>query len=238
MTNETTSHTAARFTTLWGGGALAASALLSLLMTLPFVTLNGVTALSWYEVSNAVTSVGGVIAALLLAGAVYCLGLGIRGDAGLVGQSQVGRVAVLLAVAAMVVKSLIRLFFIVLPPHPTAESLSVWDYLRSDIQVALAALSLVCVVVAVVVVVRRGVLNRALRWGLVIVVAWMLLVQVIQYIPFPVGGPGGTFRMFVIVASNAYVVGLLLQGVLGVGIALYGQSAALRRRAAIINEHW
>ncbi|WP_308466417.1 hypothetical protein [Rathayibacter soli] len=226
--------TATRFTTLWGGCGIAASALLSLLIGLPFITLNGVTALSWYPVPNVVLSVVSFIAALILAGAVFCLGFGVRGETGLVGGSRTGRIAVGVFVIATVVGGLVRLLVVVWSGPAPYEPLVVRGYLLAG----LGAVALASLIVAVIVVLRRRALNRALRWGLAIVIAWTLLRQAVSYFPFVPAQPNATFTGILIFAGNGYNVGLLLQIVLGASIALHGQAAALRRRAAIINEHW
>jgi len=234
MTQSIATHTVTRFTTLWGGCGVAASALLLLVIELPFVTVNGVTALSWYAVPTAVASVVSFAAALILAGAVYCLGFGIRGEIGLVGDSRIGRIAVRAFVAAIVVNGLIRLIFVMWAAPVTIE----FAVVRSYIQLGLGVVALASVVIAVIIALRRKMMNRALRSGLVIVTAWALLTQAVSYFPFVPAEPNATFMTVLIFAGNGYYIGLLLQAVLGVGIALHGQGAALRRRAEIINEHW
>lgn len=140
----------------------------------------------------------------------------------------------LVFVAATVVKSLVRLLFIIWSAPATIETVVIRGY----VQAGLGAVALASVIVAMIVVVRRGKLNRALRFGLVIVTVWTLLSQAVSYTPFVPAQPDAVFTTVLIFASNGYYVGLLLQAVLGAGIALHGQGAALRRRAAIINEHW
>jgi hypothetical protein len=233
-TRSVAAYTATRFTTAWGGSAIAAFALLRLVIGLPFVTVNGATTLSWYQVPSAVSSVVSFVASLLLAAGVYCLGFGIRGEAGLVGDSRAGRIAVRVFVVATVASGLIRLLFGLGTDPVTVESAVV----RSDVQLGLGVVALAALIVCVVVLVRRGMLNRALRWGLIIVTAWTLLIHAVSYTPFVPAEPNVTFVMVAIVAGNAYYLGLLLQVVLGAGIALHGQAAALRRRAALINERW
>jgi len=201
---------------------------------LPFVTLNGAAGLSWYDVPSTVSSVVTFLASLLLAGAAYCLGFGIRGENGLVGGSRIGRVAVFVFVTATVVKSLIRLFFDVWSASASRESAIV----RGGFQLGIGAVALACVIVAVIVVVHGRRVNRALRWGLVITAAWWTLIQAIQYLPVGIGGPDEAFMGLLIFVIDAHFFGLLLQLALGAGIALHGQSHALRRRLALINEHW
>jgi hypothetical protein len=72
-------------------------------------------------------------------------------------------------------------------------------------------------------------LNVGLRWGLIIVTGWTVLAAALWFIPI---APVLYF------AIDAQTIGILLQAVLGAAIALHGQAPALRRRAAIINEHW
>lgn len=228
-------HTAPRFTTLSGGSAIAASALLRLVIGLPSLTVNGATTLSWYQVPSAVSSVVSFVASLLLAAGVYCLAFGVRGEIGLVGDSRAGRIAVRVFVAATVVNGLIRLLFGLLAVPVTLE----YTVVRSDVQLGLGVLALASLLACVIVVVRRGVLNRGLRWGLVIVTAWTLLIQAVSYFPFVPAEPGASVTMVLIFAfSDGYYLGLILRVALGAGIALHGHAAALRRRAALINERW
>lgn len=232
---STAGNTATPLTAVWGGCALAASALLRLVIGLPFVTLNGVAALSWYQVPSAVSAVVSFVASLLLAAGVYILAFGIRDEAGLVGDSRTGRTAARAFVAATVTNGLIRVLF-ALWLHPASIEPTV---VRGYVQLGLGVLALAGVIVCVIVVVRRRMLNRGLRWGLAIVTAWTLLTQSVPFFPFTSAEPSATFMAVLVLAGNdGYYVGLLLQLALGAGIALHGQAGALRRRAALINESW
>jgi hypothetical protein len=216
MTSDVAAYSRTRFTTVWGGSGIVVASVLSIL--LPYATI-------WYPAAPVLSATSVAVAPIILAVAVYVLAFGIRAETGVVGDSRSGKIAVVVFGAALILKSLIRLFLLVFPPHLTDRSVDMPGY----IQLGLSTVALACLIIAVVATVRHGTLNVGLRWGLIIVTAWTVLAAALWFIPI-------AFVLYF--AIDAQTIGILLQAILGAAFALHGQAPALRRRAAIINERW
>lgn len=214
-----------RRTTVWGGIGIVLAGVLSL-ATQNTLVLNSTDALVGYPVTLVLLRIIAIVAPLVLAAAVWALAFGVRDETGLVGNSRAGRTATTTFIAATVVSSLLRLFLVIVPTRLTPNQVDVPGYL----QLGLNAIALACLIVVVAVIVRRGELNRVLRWGLVIVTAWTILALALWVYPLILFASPIIFE--------AQTIRFVLQIVLGIAIAFHGQSAALRRRAAIINERW
>lgn len=213
-----------RFTTVFGGVGIIAGGVLSLASTSTFLTVV-TSAPFWFTAGHALASITVAVGQTVLAAAVYILAFGVRAETGLVGDSRTGKVAAVVFSSALILNVLVRLLFRALPPNLTYGSVGVSAY----IPLGLDAVALICLIIAVIIVVQAGALNRVLRWGMVIVTAFTALTALLWFIPrAPV--------IFFIFAAQP--IGIVLLIILGAAIALHGQSPALRRRAAIINEHW
>jgi hypothetical protein len=219
------SQVVTRRTTVWGGIGIALAAALSLATQTPLV-LNSADDLVAYPVIWTLLMNIAIVTPLVLAAAVWALAFGVRDETGLVGDSRAGRTATATFIAATVVSGLLRLFLVIVPTRLTPNQVDVPSYL----QLGLNAIALACLIVVAAVIVRRGELNRVLRWGIVTVAAWTILSLAMWVYPFILFASPIIFQ--------AQTITFVLQIVLGIAIAFHGQSAALRRRAAIINEHW
>jgi hypothetical protein len=222
MTVTDNSHVITRRTTVWGGIGIALAGALPLATQTPLVLSSADDLVAYPVIWTIIASV----APLVLAAAVWALAFGVRDETGLVGDSRAGKASTATFIAATVVSGLLRLFLVIVPTRLTPNQAVVPSYL----QLGLNAIALACLIVVAAVIVRRGELNRVLRWGIVTVAAWTILSLAMWVYPFILFASPIIFQ--------AQTITFVLQIVLGIAIAFHGQSAALRRRAAIINEHW
>lgn len=207
-----------RRTTLVGGAGVAVAAVPWLLADL------GVTAPVTAETSIVFSAfIPRLISAALLAVALIILAVGVRGESGIAGRSVVGKVALIVFGSS----SLLFILTGVFTQDLTEDGAS---FLRST-SIIPPVIIVVAVVVAAVAVVRADLLHGFARWALVVVATGWAILAVLFSIP-------SAEFVYALVVARADVLHPLLLILLGLTYALQGQSAAIRRRAQIINENW
>lgn len=215
-------------TTIWGGIGIVIYGLVGAFASFGvMVRISDGYSFPFYSVAPA------LISAAIFAVAMGILAFGIRGEPGIVGGAMPAKVALLVfgcsdlvmrCANEIITKTLIG------PNGPTENAfaaLAVVGWVAFSVQV----LVLVAAVLAARAIVRAGVLTGFARWVLVVVVAWNAVFIAISLIP----SLGLGYALASVQASSITPILIL---VLGFTYLLHGQSAAIRHRLHVINEHW
>ena len=206
-------------TTLLGGLGLALVGLLELSWLVP----------SWFPISSDAQSVllGGpaqaLVIAVLLASWVI-LAFGFRGEAGIVGSSVLGRIALILIGLVGPIQTLVSFAFLSGGLVGTVQGL--W------IGTALQLLPIVAIIGAAVMVARAQVLDGFARWILVGVAAAEVLVFALSAVP------NASQAYYIAVLFYLAALPPLLLAIAGVSFALQGRSAAIKQQLRTIYAKW
>jgi hypothetical protein len=225
MTKSATPDTT-RFSTLWGGGLVAVSGLLLVLW-----------GFLWgpFEAGLVTLRAGAIVVApILLVVALLILGFGVRGDAGIMGRSRVGRGAAVAFATVTLGSWLLTLFG---PNDPTALPGLPQFTFPILTNLVLMGISVGSLIIIALTIIRTGVVHRFSGWGLLVVVLLTEGPSLLAFLPWPGLDQAGLTVGFEI-AYWIYLAGLLLQIVVGIGIAVTGQASMLRHAAKVFNDRW
>lgn len=226
MTTSSATQATSRFTTLWGGGLVGVSGLFLVLLGFLWGPFDAVlvTLRSWVA----------VVAPILFVGALLVLAFGVRGEAGIMGRSRAGRGAAVAFATVTFGSWLLTLFG---SNNPTALPGVPQITLPILTNLVLMLISFGSLLIIAVLVVRAGVVHRFTGWGLLVLVVLTEGPSLLAFLPWPGLDQAGLTVGFEI-AKWIYLAGLLLQIVVGIGIAVTGQATRLRDAAKDFNDRW
>jgi hypothetical protein len=206
-------------TTFWAGLCFVGAGLLQALVVVGFVLVSAGT----LPVSVPSTALI-VLAAVARAAGFVVAALGVRGEVGVVADSRLGAVALMLFGA----RDLVLVLLPLVEAAPVEQSVSPVVIV---VNTAITALVPIAGLVAAVIVLRTRVLGGLAHWALLPVAIVGMLLVAVELAPF-----GDAQR--VLPALPLEFLEPVLMLVLGGAFLLHGRGEAVRYRAQVIEEHW